>query len=772
MKEKQLYISRPPEGEELYTTLQQHTLEELQRLAGEVWTDFNAHDPGVTLADAANYALTETDYKLDFDLEDYLTAPEGTFQADEFGLFAPANLYPTAPITIDDYRKLLLAHFPMLENVAISMADDGTYRFALRVSSFFEHTEGLTEQVRQFYHEHRNLCETVGEITIQHPRKLSLSVDIEVYSDRDATDILVDIYWKAMQYISGSINIKPTASQTLSAIPPEEWWDGPVNDVRVTIPVQQDTENELYHQLCQIQGIKDFTICYFVEQVDGEEGKRVRTDFKDGYTLQVPERLDNIIIRVDGEPVEANPVTLREKLKARHFTKGTSRMRFFLQTHNKEVPSDNGQEERASAGLLCKGTYHDIYAHYPVYQELPKCYRTGSNFQTYTELYDYVMKRALEEAKGLRPLLSIREEGRMLNEQVRPDIFRIKNVYLDFLDSLYGVASDARSIEAIGRYGEHREDQLRQRMDFLREMPELVRDRSQAANLLAPCSRHNIPTLKRCLSLLLGMNSDETTSVGNILPSHNLMLLGDGKERRIMRDWLDAMLVDEKRLNAENIRPISPVPPPQDRQEKLERYEEVRRYLPVFNSNWISGGLFREGIHLENYQLVEARNGEHLLIFRNREENKLMNLGRSNDPSKLCRWANTLCRYLLELNRECEAVYLIEKRFLTADANPFTVLLICTGWTARTRMTRFRETCEQLTRSLLPAHLTLEMHWVGERSMQYFEEHYQRWRLAMNGSYTKETKEELQSSLLKLIDSGFVPPSETKETDRKEGGAP
>lgn len=87
MDKRQLYITRPPEGEELYTELQRQTLTELQRLSGEVWTDYNSGDPGVTIADAANYALTEIDYKLNFAPEDYLAGRDGTWIGERYGLF-------------------------------------------------------------------------------------------------------------------------------------------------------------------------------------------------------------------------------------------------------------------------------------------------------------------------------------------------------------------------------------------------------------------------------------------------------------------------------------------------------------------------------------------------------------------------------------------------------------------------------------------------------------------------------------------------------------
>ena len=77
MDERSLYITRPEDGEDLYTALQRQTLSELQRLSGNVWTDYNPGDPGVTVSEAADYVLTETDYRLDFPLEDYLAGKDG-----------------------------------------------------------------------------------------------------------------------------------------------------------------------------------------------------------------------------------------------------------------------------------------------------------------------------------------------------------------------------------------------------------------------------------------------------------------------------------------------------------------------------------------------------------------------------------------------------------------------------------------------------------------------------------------------------------------------
>ena len=88
------YIRQLAENENLYSYLQRQTLEEVHRLSGKVWTDFNAHDPGVTLVDIANYALTEMDYKLGFGTMDYLTGEDGIFKPERFGLFPPERCIP------------------------------------------------------------------------------------------------------------------------------------------------------------------------------------------------------------------------------------------------------------------------------------------------------------------------------------------------------------------------------------------------------------------------------------------------------------------------------------------------------------------------------------------------------------------------------------------------------------------------------------------------------------------------------------------------------
>ena len=782
MSDSQMYISRQPE-DELYADLQKRTLDELQNLSGNVWTDYNPHDPGVTIADIANYALTELAYKLGFDLEDYLTDNNGKYPVEKYGLFTDEEVYPVSAVTEDDYRKLILAQFPVVENVKVETdCEHGIYHFRLRLSPFFKGPD-ITERVRRFFHKHRNLCENVGEVTIDEPKNLLFSADMEIEAGSDATDVLVQVFYTTMQYLAGSVKIEPKPQDGFATLTPEDWYDGPVGDLRVTIPEQKDTETELYHTLMKIDGVKGFKTCYFYEDTpDGICEYRRKNDFKDGYKLDVPNDLSMIKVRIGNEEVAIDADRFKEKLRALYFTKSTSRIRYYMQERDQ-----NGDDivQVFRDDTMREADYRDVYEHFPIENDLPRCYRTNEgdftrnmadaekaqirNFGSYLEMFDLVMERGLKGLDNVKALLSLREASasttksktlsrqrlamRKNNDRFR-DITEVKHRYLDFIDNLYGVDSDQKWLREFGGYGESEEDYILRRMKFLRALPDMTRDRFMATDIMEGRSIGNVAVVKRYISLLLGFHNNELVSVGNILPSHNLILMGEGQRGKHLRDRLNSMLIDEKMLNEDAVIPIEPDDPPVTEDEKLAKYEELRRDMPIFNSNFISGGLFRGGIKLSCYRLVRLER-EYLLVYRNEEENEWMNLGRSDDKKKLNGWANTLRRYLQELNNLCEAVYVVEKS-LFDPTEPFTIAMVFTGWTARTHSPRFREVCTQLLRSILPAHLKMETYWLGAAQMQYFEECYHRWRDGLDGSNSPEVQKGYQSYMMRILSTEFT----------------
>ncbi|MEM6726783.1 MAG: hypothetical protein AAF598_22285, partial [Bacteroidota bacterium] len=54
-----------PKGQD-YAFLRAEGIRLAQQLSGKIWTDYNHHDPGVTLLEQLCYALTDLGYRTDF----------------------------------------------------------------------------------------------------------------------------------------------------------------------------------------------------------------------------------------------------------------------------------------------------------------------------------------------------------------------------------------------------------------------------------------------------------------------------------------------------------------------------------------------------------------------------------------------------------------------------------------------------------------------------------------------------------------------------------
>ncbi|MDR1632374.1 MAG: hypothetical protein LBR97_05805 [Dysgonamonadaceae bacterium] len=170
-------ITRRDKENNIYAKLHQQALDSIQALSGNRWTDFNAHDPGVTILENALYALTEIQYHLQFPFETYLFADKKQPYT-EFGLFPGEKIVAPSLVTPADYEKFICENTPGLKNCRISISDNGKYIIQAETSA---NREAIRKQIFELYHAHRNLCETLGEIVFE--TKISRNDDANAVSD-------------------------------------------------------------------------------------------------------------------------------------------------------------------------------------------------------------------------------------------------------------------------------------------------------------------------------------------------------------------------------------------------------------------------------------------------------------------------------------------------------------------------------------------------------------------------------------------------------------
>ncbi len=107
------FAARP--RSEDFAFLRDQGIAHMQRMGNALWTDFNSHDPGITIEEALCYALTDLAYKARVPVQDLLAEPlpDGAAPADT--LFTPRRILTCNPVTALDYRMLLI-DCPGVEN--------------------------------------------------------------------------------------------------------------------------------------------------------------------------------------------------------------------------------------------------------------------------------------------------------------------------------------------------------------------------------------------------------------------------------------------------------------------------------------------------------------------------------------------------------------------------------------------------------------------------------------------------------------------------------
>ena len=111
MKKESPVISKPDklrQSPENFYWLRKAGLEHIQELSGQLWTDYNAHDPGVTLLEVLSYALTDLSYRISFPVMDLLAKQSGNLEAIKEHFATAIRALPSRPVTVNDYRKLLI----------------------------------------------------------------------------------------------------------------------------------------------------------------------------------------------------------------------------------------------------------------------------------------------------------------------------------------------------------------------------------------------------------------------------------------------------------------------------------------------------------------------------------------------------------------------------------------------------------------------------------------------------------------------------------------
>ncbi|PLX24263.1 MAG: hypothetical protein C0599_02570 [Salinivirgaceae bacterium] len=182
----------------------------IQELTGSFWTDFNLHDPGVTILEQLCYALTELSFRTDYDIEQLLFK-EGK---SDLPFYMPEDILTNNPLTTSDLRKVFLDEIPEIKNIwfePIRHHDagfNGLYYVLVDTSLIFatdEEEQALKQKIQTVYGHYRNVCEDIFEIKILEQLPITICGEIETDGLVELAQIMANIYFVVEQNINPEV---------------------------------------------------------------------------------------------------------------------------------------------------------------------------------------------------------------------------------------------------------------------------------------------------------------------------------------------------------------------------------------------------------------------------------------------------------------------------------------------------------------------------------------------------------------------------------------
>jgi len=223
MSEPKGYIANRSNKKSEFELLFEESIEIIQKLASDEWTDYNEHDPGVTIIENLVYALTSLNYKSQFPIEDILVSGKGSaLESGDNGFFEASDILTTNPITDKDLRKLLIDRILNVKNVWVDrvvLANEGEeiahlhgvvnlyvelYDYEDGSPSFAKEKARVIREIREVYHQQRNLCEDLHNVEVLMPLALDVKLNLSIQPDQNGEEVMARVLYEIDNYFSNN----------------------------------------------------------------------------------------------------------------------------------------------------------------------------------------------------------------------------------------------------------------------------------------------------------------------------------------------------------------------------------------------------------------------------------------------------------------------------------------------------------------------------------------------------------------------------------------
>lgn len=789
----QQFIPRKTEttGEANFDSLRREGFALIQDLSGDIWTDYNVHDPGVTILEQLCYALTDLSYRTGFPVEDYLTDEDGQIHFERLALHPPEVILPCRPTTAGDYRRVICDAIDGIANVWLTRTQDpahrGLYRIIVRLNPDIDSKTraDAVASLRRVYDHHRNLCEDLESISILREIECDVHAEVEIAGGRSPADILAEIYFECSRRMINEFNRTSFEAALKDGQPLEEIFRGPLTsrglikeDEAYSNPEEVHTA-DLFSIVKAIEGVENIRNIILNKPHDQGNAQSGREWPGAGYRLHIPQEGEACTVKLirDGKVL---PIRTQE-VRARY-----TKLTFQRLARNRTAQNLAALFPRPQGKYRNLQEYSSIQSQFPAIYGInrygvpasaaPEVKAKAAQLKGYLLLFEQIMANYLANLHHLRTLFSSDRQPKRsyffqaLDNDAVPGIeslyvespaevlariFKMHDRYtdrkgrlLDYLLALHGETFTQNSLRHFNYYytPQEVEDVINDnKTAFLNNIVGITRDRGGGFNYRElSWNTGNISGLMRRVSLLLGFPHQMTHSLTMGILKEGLKLIPHDTYARVKAGTFELKLIDLDDIHGSRGRAFEAIPVTgMDRAVKLRKIRRDIKPVVPLRHNVLSEALLRGGIDMERYRLGSLTGEDNYqLVFQPEGEEQWWYLGAYPNKAAGVQSANSICRFLKHLNVESEGMHIVEHLLLRPvgkaqheelplpnglDFYSFRLSVIFPDWTARCHNPNFRMLAEETVRMNCPAHLYPEYYWLGFDQMCTFELLYKKW---------------------------------------------
>ena len=466
-----------------FDALRTSSIEYLSGLTGKVWTDYNVHDPGITILEMLIYALLDLGYRTNLPVNDIFAKAPTSGVATDNNFFTPAQILTCNPLTITDFRKMLV-DIDGVKNAWLTVAEDvkleilskptnktfsyssnnttqclsflnGLYHITLQLDDPLLPTkEDVIKKVKDELLSQRNLCEDFIDISVLCKLDIGICADIGLNADANANDVYIDMIKALENYLSPAPQFytlqqlldKNKKIEDIFAGRPYNLTDshGFVDtDEFEAIKLKSEIHlSDLYNVLLGINGVA--TVKKLKLTQDGKTfSNKWRFIIPTGYTTVFSTEFSSVQFSINGivVPVDYQKISSNVKAAANNSTK--------LILHSEDIDL-----------AVPVGTYHnDLADYYSIQNEFPLNYGIGEGglpkdatlqrqaqalqLKGYLLFFDQFLANYLSQLSNIRNLFSFKLDSGPANQRTY-FLNELKNVP-DFSKLIFNVANNVDS---------------------------------------------------------------------------------------------------------------------------------------------------------------------------------------------------------------------------------------------------------------------------------------------------------------------------------------